>query len=79
MYALYSRSIDRIYVGQTQDLDKRLLEHREGASFYTKRATDWELFHTEEYESRAEAMIRERQLKSFRGRESLRKELAGGS
>jgi putative endonuclease len=58
-------------VGQTQDLERRLREHREGVSFYTKRADDWELVHTEELPSRSEAMKREIQLKSSRGRAFL--------
>ena len=68
---LYSKKIDRLYVGQTQDLERRLREHREGISFYTKRTDDWRLIHTEEFDTRAEAMKREKQLKSYRDTGSL--------
>jgi len=79
VYALYSKKIDRLYIGQTQDMNKRLREHREGVSFYTRRAKDWELLHSEEYTTRSEAMKREKQLKSYQGRNYIRKTYLGGS
>jgi len=33
VYVLYSKKLDRLYVGQTQDLKKRLAEHLQGDSF----------------------------------------------
>ena len=78
IYALYSRKIDRVYIGQTQDLDKRLQEHLEGVSIYTKRTDDWVLIYTEEHQTRGGAMKREKQLKSARGRKFLRDHIAGG-
>ncbi len=77
VYALYSRKIDRLYVGQTQDLEKRLREHLGGVSIYTKRTDDWELIYTEEYTTRGQAIKREKQLKSAKGREFIRNRLAG--
>ncbi len=78
VYVLYSAEIDRLYIGQTQDLKKRLREHREGASFYTKRASDWRLIHSEEFQTRSEAMRREKQLKTYKGREYLRNKYLSG-
>ena len=78
VYALYGRKLDRLYLGQTQDLEKRLAEHRQGASFYTRRSEDWELIYREELPCRGQAMMRERELKSNRGRRFLREKLQGG-
>jgi len=75
---MYSEKLDRLYIGQTQDLDRRLREHHEGVSFYTKRTDDWCLIHTEEYDTRAEAIKREKQLKSSRGRAFLWQKIEGG-
>ena len=72
VYALYSKSIDRLYIGQTSDLERRLFEHSNGLSRFTKRASDWKLIHNETFESRLEAMKREKQLKSGGGRKFLR-------
>ena len=78
VYVLYSVKIDRLYIGQTQDLKKRLREHREGVSFYTKRASDWRLIHSEEFQTRSETMRREKQLKTYKGREYLRNKYLSG-
>ena len=59
MYALYSKKINRLYIGQTEDLDRRLREHHEGVSFYTKRVDDWKLIHSEEFVTRSKALNRE--------------------
>jgi len=39
-YALYSETLDRLYIGQTQHLQTRINEHLRGFSKYTKRAKD---------------------------------------
>jgi hypothetical protein len=36
-YTLYSRKYDKIYVGSTSDIKKRLANHNEGKSRYTSR------------------------------------------
>lgn len=72
VYAIYSKSIDKIYIGQTSDIDARLQSHREFNKGFTARASDWELIHSEEVWSRTEALRREKQLKSGNGRLFLR-------
>ncbi len=78
VYALYSSKIDRLYIGQTKDFDKRLREHLGGDSIYTKRTDDWVLIYTEDYETRGQVMKREKQLKSARGRKFLRDHMGRG-
>ena len=68
IYALYSPSLDSIYIGQTSDLEKRLHDHKRGYSRYTSRARDWVVVYTEEVADRSTALKREKQLKSYRGR-----------
>ena len=75
VYSIYSESIDTIYIGQTNKLDKRIKDHNSGYSTYTSKAKDWKLFHSENFSSRCEAIIREKQLKSSRGRAFLREKL----
>jgi putative endonuclease len=77
VYAIYSSLTDKIYIGQTKDLVKRLYDHKHGYSPYTSRAKDWELFYKEICTSRGSALKREKQLKSYRGREYLRSLLDG--
>jgi putative endonuclease len=72
VYAIYSKKLDIIYIGQTSNLEHRLQEHQRGYSKFTSRADDWALIYSEEAQSRGEAMKRERQLKSAGGRRFLR-------
>ena len=59
------------YTGQTDDLDRRLAEHNSGMSHSTKHGRNWKLLYSEEYETRIEAVRRERFLKSGVGRNYL--------
>jgi putative endonuclease len=45
-YILFSKSIDRYYVGSCLDLEKRISEHNSGkhTRSFTKRANDWEKY-----------------------------------
>ncbi|MFB0516741.1 MAG: GIY-YIG nuclease family protein [Candidatus Neomarinimicrobiota bacterium] len=77
-YVLHSPSHDRSYIGQTDNLDTRLSRHNAGLVRSTKAFRPWELLHIEKYSSRAEAMRRERELKSHKGRDWIRTELLSG-
>jgi putative endonuclease len=62
-YIIYSRQLDRFYVGHTEDLSIRVDQHRSGASKYTSKATDWELVYKEQFADRLLAQRREREIK----------------
>jgi putative endonuclease len=72
IYVLYSDTHDRLYIGQTEDLKRRLLQHTQGEVFSTKPYCPMRLIYTEDVLTRAEAMKREHQLKTRAGREWLR-------
>jgi putative endonuclease len=73
VYALYSEKYDKIYIGYTSDLDQRLLSHNhEKNRGYTGKYRPWRLLYSEAIDSKSAALVRERQLKSYRGREYLR-------
>ena len=46
VYAIYSETLDIIYMGQTNNSEKRIKEHLAGYSKFTSRAKDWILFYT---------------------------------
>ncbi|MFH1525997.1 MAG: GIY-YIG nuclease family protein [Bacteroidota bacterium] len=77
-YVLYSSNFDKIYIGQTSDIIKRLPQHNAGLSKHTKKYRPWEIIHTEEFSTRSEAMKREKELKSHQGRNFIRKTLLNG-
>ena len=73
VYVLYSEKFCRTYVGQTNKLEERICKHNRGAVDSTRPFKPWNIIHTEKYETRAEAMRREKWLKSGRGRDFIKK------
>ena len=59
-------SDDTLYLGHTDDLDARMQQHDSGrGSAYTSSRRPLKLLHTEEFESRYEALAMERKLKGW--------------
>ena len=63
VYLIRSNQLDQYYIGQTNDLRRRIDEHKTGMSKYTSRTDDWMLVYYEAYTSRSLAMKREKRLK----------------
>ena len=76
VYLLYTILHDRTYVGQTNDVDSRVALHNSGKVRSTKYYRPWVLVYQEKYQTRAEAMAREKWLKSRLGRVFVAKVLA---
>jgi|SRR3989338_3723415 len=53
------------YVGMTDDLNRRLVEHKNKYSNYTKKFSDIKLVYSEKLNSRQEAVNRESQIKGW--------------
>jgi len=76
VYCLYNKQHGKLYVGQTQDLATRLKLHNEGVfqkSYTARYVGEWVLVYKEMIPDRKAALLREKQLKSYRGREFLKK------
>jgi len=74
VYVLHSQNFDKIYVGYTSDIEKRLFAHNHASNKgWTKSFQPWKIIYTEEFEKKKDAMVREKQLKSSKGREFIRK------
>jgi putative endonuclease len=73
VYVLYSEKHDKIYIGYTSDLINRFLSHNELAKKgWTIKFRPWEIVHTEVFETKVEAMRREKELKGGQGRQWIR-------
>src|ERR1051325_4859695 len=73
VYVLYSERCDKIYVGFTSNLEGRLNSHNELATKgWTIKFRPWSLLYTEQFETKQEAMRREKELKSAQGRIFIR-------
>lgn len=70
MYKVYilRTSKNTLYTGITNNLDKRLEEHRsknKRSAKYMRSFDNFELVHTEEFETKSEALKREAEIKSL--------------
>jgi len=72
LYILKSDNADKSYVGITNDLERRLVEHNAGRHSYTKRYVPWFVVYTEEFNDRIEARNREKYFKSSTGRRFMK-------
>ena len=73
VYAIYSKSRNYIYVGISNNVQRRVNEHNHGYSKTTKPYRPFKLIYEEEFKSRIEARNREKYLKGGSGRKFLRK------
>ena len=71
VYILYSKELDRYYIGQTENLDERIFRHTNSGSKSTKAANDWELKHQEAFNTRSEAVRRETEIKKKKSRKYI--------
>ena len=73
VYALYSKGHDKIYVGYSSDVQERLSSHNHPLNRkWTGRYKPWIIIYTEELTTKKDAIIREKQLKSYKGRMFVR-------
>ena len=76
VYAIYNSEVDKLYVGQSENVGRRLREHNDKifrGSWTSRFSGKWVLVYKEEFSNRPLAMRREKALKSYRGREFLKK------
>lgn len=77
VYILQSVQYDRYYIGHTNSIERRLGQHNDGLSRSTAPYKPWVLVYAEEYETRADAMKRERYLKSLKSKLKVKEIIAG--
>ncbi len=79
VYILYSKSHDRYYVGQTNDVERRLIEHNENPRMtYTHKFRPWELVRQYEVDTRSNAMKLERYIKKMKSRKIIERLIIDG-
>ncbi|MCK4917263.1 MAG: GIY-YIG nuclease family protein [Candidatus Omnitrophica bacterium] len=72
VYVLVSKKDDNIYIGITNNLNRRLREHNTGRTQSTKSRVPFEIVYYEEVKERENARNREKFLKSGCGRELIK-------
>ena len=76
VYVIQSEINKCLYIGSTDDIERRLLEHNSGKTRSTKPFVPYRLIYSEVYENKKEAIQRERQIKRSG---KVRKELKEGT
>ena len=82
VYVIQSQLSGKIYIGQPDEIEKRLKRHNrqfptKQTSFTSKNKGPWKLIYQEVFPTRQEAMKREKELKSYQGRKYIKKIILG--
>jgi len=73
-YILYSKSLNRFYVGYTSDIEERIILHNTGyfgGRTYTRKASDWELFLLIPCKTITQAILVESKIKRMKSRKYI--------
>ena len=71
VYILQSLKDFSFYVGECDDLDKRMSKHFDGMSKYSATKRPWRLVYFEKYSTRSEAIKREKEIKRKKSRKFI--------
>ncbi|MCF8426566.1 MAG: GIY-YIG nuclease family protein [Bacteroidia bacterium] len=75
-YVLKSLKDGTFYKGHCQDLEKRLKQHNDGETISIKSKTPFIIIYHEEFDTREEAISREKYFKSASGRRFIKTKIA---
>ena len=67
-YIIYSAILDRYYIGSTSDIAGRLRRHNSSHKGFTAMSQDWSVVYSEMFETKSDAIRREREIKSWKSR-----------
>jgi putative endonuclease len=73
IYILFSQSLNIYYIGFTSDLKDRLRKHNSNHKGFTGTRSDWIVKYTEKFETKIEALNREKQIKNWKSRLMIEK------
>ncbi len=75
-YVLRSLKNGILYKGSTENIEQRLQSHNSGLVNFTSKHMPWGMILFEEFETRSDAMKREKWYKSGVGREWIKERIA---
>ncbi|MEX2593366.1 MAG: GIY-YIG nuclease family protein [Anditalea sp.] len=80
VYILYSKSLDKFYIGQTSSVESRLQFHNDVKrnKIWTKRGIPWEIKTFIKFPSRSEAISAETFIKKQRSRKTIQSIIDNG-
>ena len=77
VYIIQSQKDKGYYIGETADVQSRLAYHNKGLQRSTKNRMPFSILLVEEYENREKALLREKQIKSWKGGVAFKKLIEG--
>ena len=77
IYILQSAKDNSFYIGSSSNVGARLRFHNAGLQRSTKNRTPFKLIYQEELLDKQQALLREKQIKNYKGGEAFRKLIYG--
>ena len=71
LYILYSEKRTKYYVGSTENLEDRIKKHNTNHKGFKGGIGDWKYVYTENFDSKSEAQLREREIKSWKSKKLI--------
>ena len=75
-YIIHAASIDRYYVGISENPTERLKKHNAKNKGFTNQASDWKIVYLRKFESKREALDFEKQIKNWKSKIKIQKLIA---
>ena len=73
VYILYSKRLNKYYIGSTSNIEERLRKHNRGHKGFTSAGQPWIIVYHEIFSNKTDALLRETQLKGWKNRERIEK------
>jgi len=71
-YILYSKSIDKFYIGAAcSSMEERLRKHNSNHKGFTGKVSDWMIVHIEVFDKKELAFAREKEVKKWKSRKKI--------
>ena len=72
VYILFSEQFNKHYTGFTSNIEERLKSHNELGKDWTAKYRPWKLIYTKDFETKTEALVYEKWLKTAIGRDFIK-------
>ena len=76
-YILFRLEHDKYYIGQTNDLERRLNQHNDDKKSWTRKYKPWIVVYRNTHSVRADAMKEEKYIKSLKNKERIKQYISG--
>lgn len=70
-YIIKSKIADKYYIGETDNLERRIILHNEGNSIFTKEYIPWEVVYFEKFDTNSDTLKREKHLKKMKSKKYI--------